>query len=129
MEGLLSTGPTPSSFQCIPVFPHYTPPLKNFLTLDKLQENIFLGTPRTSSESCGVLLFSAGQEVTGHQTSATMSFCQFVDICLLTLLYYTGFSNINFMQTRPGGYKIPYKPFENSSLSFKFINFIFTANR
>ena len=72
-------------------------------------------TPRTSSESCVVLLFSAGQEVTGHQTSVTMSFCHFGESCLLTMLYYTCFSNIHVMQTRPGGYKIPCKPFENSS--------------
>ena len=40
---------------------------------------------------CGVLLFSAGHDLTGHQTSATMSFCQFVHSPLLTMLYYTGF--------------------------------------
>ena len=48
-------------------------------------------TPRTSSESCGVLLFSAGHDLTGHQTSAKMSFCQFVHSPLLTMLYFTGF--------------------------------------
>ena len=37
-----------------------------------------------------VLLFSAGHDLTGHQTSATMSFCQFVNSPLLTMLYYTG---------------------------------------
>ena len=58
---------------------------------------------------CGVLLFSAGHDLTGHQTSATMSFCQFVHSPLLTMLYYTGFSNIHYMQTRPGDYKIPCK--------------------
>ena len=67
-------------------------------------------TPCTSSECCGVLLFSAGNDLTGHQTSATMCFRQFVHSPLLTMLYYTGFSpNIYYMQTRPGGYKIPCK--------------------
>ena len=57
-----------------------------------MSETVVISTPCTSSESCGVLLVSAGHDLTGHQTSATMSFSQFVHSPLLTMLYYTVFN-------------------------------------
>ena len=43
------------------------------------------------AQRVAVTFFFAGQDVTGHQTSPTLSLCQFVHSPLLTTLYYTGF--------------------------------------